>query len=89
MIYLLGNKKDLEKERAVDTIRGADKARVRGMNRFVEVSAKTQENLKETFKAFYMEIYKKNKQKFLEKKNKNLKVFETMKKDENNSCCNI
>ena len=57
------------------------------MNRFVEVSAKTKENLMETFKEFYLELYKKNKKKFVEKKNKNLKIFENLQKQENNSCC--
>jgi hypothetical protein len=57
------------------------------MNRFVEVSAKTKENLMETFKEFYLELYKKNKKKFVEKKNKNLKMYENLQKQENNSCC--
>lgn len=57
------------------------------MNKFVEVSAKTKENLMETFKEFYLELYKKNKKKFVEKKNKNLKIFENLQKQENNSCC--
>lgn len=59
------------------------------MNKFVEISAKTKENLVETFKEFYMEIYRKNKKKFMEKRNKNLKAFENIKKQENNndSCC--
>ena len=59
-----------------------------GMNKFVEISAKTKENLMETFKEFYMEIYHKNKKKYMEKKNNNLKMFENLKKQEsNNSCC--
>ena len=57
------------------------------MNRFVEVSAKTKENLMETFKEFYLELYKKNKKKFVEKKNKNLKMFENLQKQVKNSCC--
>ena len=39
-----------------------------------------------TFKQFYMELYHKNKKKFAEKKNKNLKIFENLQKQENNSC---
>ena len=59
-----------------------------GMNKFVEISAKTKENLMETFKEFYMEIYHKNKKKYMEKKNNNLKMFENLKRQEsNNSCC--
>ena len=48
------------------------------MNRFVEVSAKTKENLMETFKEFYMEIYYRNKKKVVEKRNKNLKAYENL-----------
>jgi hypothetical protein len=84
---LLGNKKDLYKNRAIDTMRGFNKANKLGMNKYVEVSAKTKENLMETFKQFYMELYHKNKKKFVEKKNKNLKMFENLQKQENNSCC--
>ena len=57
------------------------------MNKFVEVSAKTKENLMETFKEFYMEIYRRNKKKFVEKRNKNLKAYENLQKQEINSCC--
>ena len=61
-----------------------------GMDKFAEVSAKTKENLMEIFKEFYMEIYHKNKKKFMEKKNKNMKTFENLQKqenDNNNGCC--
>ena len=87
IIYLLGNKKDLQKNRLIDSSRGSNKSKKLGMNKFVEVSAKTKENLMETFKEFYFEIYRKNKKKFEEKKNKNLKMFENLQKQENNSCC--
>ena len=87
IIYLLGNKKDLQKNRFIDSTRGLNKCQKLGMNKFVEVSAKTKENLMETFKEFYLEIYRKNKKKFEEKKNKNLKMFENLQKQENNSCC--
>ena len=87
IIYLLGNKKDLQKNRLIDSSRGSNKSKKLGMNKFVEVSAKTKENLMETFKEFYLEIYRKNKKKFEEKKNKNLKMFENLQKQENNSCC--
>jgi Ras-related protein Rab-6A len=87
IIYLLGNKKDLQKNRLIDSTRGLNKAKKLTMNKFVEVSAKTKENLMETFKEFYLEIYRKNKKKFEEKKNKNLKMFENLQKQENNSCC--
>jgi GTPase SAR1 family protein len=87
VIYLLGNKKDLQNNRVVDNSRGVEKAKQQKMNDFVEVSAKTKENLTPTFKKFYMEIYHKNKKKFVEKRNKNLKAFENLQKQEINSCC--
>ena len=57
----MGNKKDLQKNRLIDSTRGLNKAKKLTMNKFVEVSAKTKENLMETFKEFYLEIYRKNK----------------------------
>ena len=87
IIYLLGNKRDLQRNRVIQDMRGFNKAKKLGMNKFIEVSAKTKENLMETFKEFYLELYQKNKKKFVEKKNKNLKMFENLQKQENNSCC--
>ena len=88
IIYLLGNKKDLNKNRVIEQMWGYNKAKKLKMNKFMEVSAKTKENLMETFKEFYLEIYRKNKKNFVEKKNKNLKMFENLQKQENNdSCC--
>ena len=88
MIYLLGNKKDLSDNRVIDLKRGTIKATSQKMNRFVEVSAKTKENLMETFKEFYMEIYYRNKKKIIEKRKRNLKTYEILKKqDNNNNCC--
>jgi GTPase SAR1 family protein len=89
VIYLLGNKKDLENNRIIDGKAGNSKAKAQKMNKFYEVSAKTKENLDKMFKEFYMEIYRKNKSKFIEKKNQNLKAFETFQKQENNDngCC--
>ena len=88
IIYLLGNKKDLGNKRVIDEKTGNNKAKTQRMNKFYEVSAKTKENLDKMFNEFYMEIYRKNKSKFIEKQNKNLKAFETFQKQENNnSCC--
>ena len=87
IIYLLGNKKDLVGNRAISQASGYEKAKRIGMNRFVEISAKTKENLMETFREFYMEIYQKNKKKYMEKKNNNLKMFENLQKQENNNGC--
>ena len=87
MIYLLGNKKDLSDNRVIDLKSGSIKATNQKMNRFVEVSAKTKENLMETFKEFYMEIYYRNKKKIIEKRKRNLKTYEILKKQDNNNCC--
>ena len=88
IIYLLGNKKDLENKRIIDEKTGKNKAKKLGINNFFEVSAKTKENLTEMFNEFYMEIYQKNKSKYIEKQNKNLKAFENFQKQEsNNGCC--
>lgn len=66
---------------------GSEKAVKLKMNRFVEVSAKTKENLMETFKEFYLEIYYRNKKKFVQKRNKNLIAYENLQKQEINNCC--
>jgi GTPase SAR1 family protein len=87
VIYLLGNKKDLNNNRVIDMSRGSQKAIKQKMNRFVEVSAKTKENLMETFKEFYMEIYHRNKKKIVEKRNKNLKAYQNLQKQEVDTCC--
>ena len=89
IIYLLGNKIDLNANRIISKKSGLKKAKKMGMDKFAEVSAKTKENLMEIFKEFYMEIYHKNKKKFMEKKNKNMKTFESLQKQENNTggCC--
>ena len=90
IIYLLGNKIDLKSNRVISRENGIAKARKMKMDKFAEVSAKTKENLMEIFKEFYMEIYHKNKKKFMEKKNKNMKTFENLQKQENNNnngCC--
>ena len=66
---------------------GSEKAVKLKMNRFAEVSAKTKENLMETFKEFYMEIYYRNKKKFVQKRNKNLRAYENLQKKEVSNCC--
>ena len=80
IIYLLGNKIDLNNNRIISRNSGLDKAKKMGMDKFAEVSAKTKENLMEIFREFYMEIYHKNKKKIMEKKNKNMKTFESLQK---------
>ena len=89
IIYLLGNKIDLNNNRIISRNSGLDKAKKMGMDKFAEVSAKTKENLMEIFREFYMEIYHKNKKKIMEKKNKNMQTFDSLQKQENsnNGCC--
>ena len=78
----------MENKKIIDERTGKNKAKILEINNFFEVSAKTKENLTEMFKEFYMEIYQKNKSKYIEKQNKNLKAFENFQKQEsNNGCC--
>ena len=58
-----------------------------GFNLEIEIKEKIISILIETFKEFYMEIYRRNKKKFVEKRNKNLKAYENLQKQEINSCC--
>jgi len=55
IIYLLGNKIDLNNNRIISRNSGLDKAKKMGMDKFAEVSAKTKENLME--KLYYNNIY--------------------------------
>ena len=90
VIYLIGNKIDLiyqcgrviEKSSAVDFVRSYN------LHGYAECSAKTNENVQETFKSFYKMIYKKNKRKIIEKNNKMIKEKEKLIVDQNRiKCC--
>ena len=55
-VFLLGNKKDLEGQRTVSEAEGRKKAKEEGFDDFYETSAKTQENIMEMFKKFYLKV---------------------------------
>ena len=50
IIYLLGNKIDLNANRIISKKSGLEKAKKKGMDKFAEVSAKTKENLIKDYK---------------------------------------
>ena len=56
---------------------------------YAECSAKTNENILETFRLFYTSIYKKNKNKLLEKSKKRLETMQAQiaQKNKGNFCC--
>ena len=68
LIFLVGNKKDCENEREV----GLDKAEkfkhIKQLDYFTETSAKTGENVKDTFLNIAKMLYQKNIQKILSSK---------------------
>ena len=86
VIYLIGNKIDLENKRTVSYENGKEKALKENFNFFGEVSAKTNENIMTIYNQFYKEIFYKNKEKILEKENKirnYLKNFNKIIKEKN------
>ena len=88
VIYLIGNKIDLENKRTVSYENGKEKALKENFNFFGEVSAKTNENIMEIYNQFYKEIFYKNKEKILEKREQNKKLFEKLQQDnKGKKCC--
>ena len=87
VIYLIGNKIDLEDKRTVSYENGKQKALNENFHFFGEVSAKTNENIMEIYKQFYQEIFYKNKDKILEKREQNKKIFEELQQDNQCSKC--
>ena len=88
---LIGNKCDLEDQRAVTYDEGKEFANINGMD-FFETSAKTTKYIKETFERLtiqILEIYEKNKHAF---KRKSFRIKGTSVSIDNNSnkkkCCN-
>ena len=81
VIYLIGNKIDLEYKRIVYYENGKQIALKEKINFFGEVSAKTNENIMEIYNQFYKEIFYKNKEKILEKREQNKKLFEELLQD--------
>ena len=90
IIYLIGNKSDLiyEKGRAVKKMEAINYVNRHNMQGYSECSAKTNQNIEETFKLLYNSIYK-NCKKNLEEKAKAGIDFKNPKKEENNikDCC--
>ena len=56
---------------------------------YAECSAKTNENILETFRLFYTSIYKKNKTKLVEKTKKRIETMQAKieKKNQESFCC--
>ena len=55
---MIANKKDKERDREVPTIRGEAFAKEKGMNGFLETSAKTGENVEQAFMTAARELFK-------------------------------
>ena len=85
VIYLIGNKSDLNNIRNVSYDFGNEKKKKENFSKFAEVSAKENYNINNIFTEFYNEIFWKNKNKIIEKRNQNKILFETYK--ENNEGC--
>jgi hypothetical protein len=74
--------------RSVSYDQGYEQFKNKHFNNFAEVSAKTNHNVMEIYTEFYKEIFSKNKDKILEKRNQNKRLFETFKNEETNcKCC--
>ena len=81
-----------ENKRVIESYRGEDECKKKGFTKFYETSSKTNENVEDMFKDFVKEIYKKNKNKVIENRQENNKLYEVMKKeviknDNNSFCC--
>ena len=87
VIYLIGNKIDLDDKRVISYENGKNKCLEKGFNYFGEVSAKTNENIIEIYTKFYREVFYKNKDKILEKKEQKKKLFEEFQKVHKESKC--
>ena len=90
IIYLIGNKIDLiyAQGRMVNKQNAVNFVRDYNLQGYAECSAKTNENIEETFKSFYKTLYKKNKVKIIEKSNKRVNDTDKIIKTKNqNRCC--
>ncbi len=90
IIYLIGNKIDLiyDQGRMVNKQNAVNFVRDYNLQGYAECSAKTNENIEETFKSFYKTLYKKNKVKIIEKSNKRVNDTDKIIKTKNqNRCC--
>ena len=91
IIYLIGNKIDLiyDQGRMVNKQNAVNFVRDYNLQGYAECSAKTNENILETFRLFYTSIYKKNKNKLLEKSKKRLETMQAQMEQKNKGtfCC--
>ena len=94
VIYLVGNKMDLidygETNRKVTKEQAINYAKYRHFQGFGECSALKNINIKETFTSFYKTLYKKNKNKLIEKtqqKLNQLKILQNKHSNKNKDCC--
>lgn len=71
----------------VEKYRGEAERKQKNFTKFYETSSKTNENIEDMFKDFVLEIYKKNKNKILENRMQNKKLYEVLKKENSGSCC--
>ena len=91
IIYLIGNKSDLiyEQGRMVNKQEAINFVKDHNLQGYAECSAKTNENILETFRLFYTSIYKKNKAKLVEKTKKRVESMQAQIEHKNNGtfCC--
>ncbi len=90
VIYLIGNKIDLiyEQGRMVNKSLAVNFVREYNLQGYAECSAKTNENVEEIFQSFYKTLYKRNKNKLIEKSNKRVNDTEKILRTKNqNRCC--
>lgn len=93
IVYLLGNKLDLAEEdsqmRRVNKTSAIEFVNKNNLVHWAECSAKTNKNIKETFKNFYLRIYLSQKTK-LDEKTKNMKkliIENSLKTEPQSKCC--
>ena len=94
VIYLVGNKVDLidssGHNRKVTKEQAIQYSKNNHFQGFIECSALRNINIKETFTSFYKTLYKKNKNKLMEKtqeKLTQLNILQNKHSNKNNDCC--
>ena len=94
VIYLVGNKADLidssNRNRKVTKDEAIRFSKCRHFQGFGECSALKNINIKETFTSFYKTLYKKNKNKLIEKtqqKLNQLKILQNKHSNKSKDCC--
>ena len=94
VIYLIGNKGDLiersKNNRKVTKEEAIEFSKLNHFQGFCECSALKNVNIKESFTSFYKTLYKKNKNKLIEKtqqKLNHLKILQSKHSNKNKDCC--